>query len=113
MSQFPVTTELRFLKIPTQWSLSREGYLMPEVDQDPQRKLTPILDDPYDLRTEFLKLPHTSKSALRFLNKIGVWSVWRVKTITAKGSQIGTLIPGMRLDGAFGYRHISDLAVVP
>lgn len=86
---------------------------MPEVDRDSQRKLTPILGDPRDLRTEFLKLPHNTKAALKFLNKIGVWSVWRVKTITSEGIRVGTAIPEMRLDGAFGYRHLRELAVMP
>jgi hypothetical protein len=86
---------------------------MPEVEQNPNRRLKLILDDPQDLRTEFLRLPHNVRAALKFLNKIGVWSAWTVKSITSKGVRDGTVIPEMRLDGSFGYRYLRELAVLP
>ena len=86
---------------------------MPDVDQRPQRKLEPILDDPRDLRTEFFKLPHNANAAMKFLRKIGVWNAWKTRTLTSTGWQIGTTIPEMRLDGAFGHRYLSNLAALP
>lgn len=87
--------------------------LLPEVDQSPERKLTQILDDPRDLRTEFLKLPHTEKAALIFLNKIGVWDTYTSRTITSEGSRIGSAFPDWELDGAFGHRYLRKQSVLP
>lgn len=101
------------VRVPTRWSVNDEGLLMPEVDQRPERKPTPILDDPRDLRTEFLKLPHNAESVRKFLEKLGVWSAWKVKSIRSGAMRIGTSVPEWRLDGAFGYRYLSDLAVYP
>src|ERR1035437_1276532 len=113
MSHIPISIELRFLRIPTRWSVSEEGYLMPEVDQRPQRKLTAILDDPRDLRTEFLNLPNKQDAALRFLNKIGLWSTWKARTLIRGQWELGTPIRGQRVEGAFGYRYFSHLAALP
>jgi len=112
MSHLPISIELRLLRIPTRWFLSEEKYLMPELDHA-GRKLEPILDDPGDLRTEFLKLPHNATSALKFLEKIGVWSAWKVRTITSADSRVGTPIRGHSLDGAFGHRYLNGLGVLP
>lgn len=113
MSRVPISVELRFLRIPTRWSVNEESLLMPEVDQNPERKLRPLLDDPRDLRTRFLKLPHNAESARKFLEDIGVWTAWKVKTISSAGWRTGTTLREMLLDGAFGYRYLSDLAVLP
>jgi hypothetical protein len=113
MSHMPISVELRLLRIPTRWSVSEDGYLMPEVDQRPSRKLVPILDDPRDLRTEFLKLPHTTKAAVKFLGKIGVWCTWKIMSIKSGSMSIGSSVPEWRLDGAFGYRYLSHLSVQP
>ena len=75
--------------------------LRPEVDQRWERKLEPILDDPRDLRTEFLKLPHTESAALNFLNKIGVWDI----------EQGRAAISEARLIGNFGYHYLSGTAM--
>jgi hypothetical protein len=75
--------------------------LSPDVDQRWERKLEPILDDPRDLRTEFLKLPHTESAALAFLNKIGVWDI----------EQRQAVIPGAQLVGNFGYHYLSGTAM--
>jgi len=118
MSHLPISAELRFVRIPTQWTREKEELsgrydLAPKVDQHPERKLRPILDDPRDLRTEFFKLPHNEDAALAFLNKIGVWETWKVTTISSGSSREGSTVTGQALDGAFGYRHFRNLAVLP
>jgi hypothetical protein len=122
MSHIPIATEFRFLRIPTNWTrrkerMSGQYMLVPEVDQSPERKLEPILDDPGDLRTEFLKLPHTEKAALTLLKKMGVWAAVRDNqiavrsdgTLVSRESSVG--IRDMLLAGAFGYRDFMGYAL--
>src|SRR5882672_2690784 len=78
MSPIPVSLELRFLRIPTRWARQKEpssGHymLVPKVDQRPERTLDVLKGDPRELRTEFLRLPHSESAALAFLEKIGLW----------------------------------------
>jgi hypothetical protein len=97
--------------------MSGQHALVPEVNQNPERKLEPLLDDPRDLRTEFLKMPHSERAALAFLNKIGVWAAVRDDHVAIRSD--GTLVSGqasvgirdMLLAGDFGYRYFMGRAL--
>ncbi len=97
--------------------MSGQYALVPEVNQSPERKLELVLDDPRDLRTEFLKMPHSESAALSFLNKIGVWAAVKDDHVAVRSD--GTLVSGrasvgireMLLAGHFGYRYFMGRAL--
>jgi len=81
MSRIKIPIEPRFLRIPTVWTRHKgvyhdergqyvEYFFVPNVSQraDPE----PI-EDPWKLRNQFLRMPHTEDAAVQFLDKVGVW----------------------------------------
>jgi hypothetical protein len=100
LAQVPISIQIQFLKVPTQWTVreSQWGWtLVPEVDQDMERKIG-ILDDPWEIRNEFLRLKHTEEAALKFLTKVGIWNA--VEDRQATQASCGKML----LNGYFGHQ---------
>lgn len=69
--------EVGFLVIPTDWSIETAGgqpVAVPEVKPVP-RKCREI--NGWELRERFLRLEHTEKAAVEFLQQVGVWDIVR------------------------------------
>ena len=112
-THFTLPIELQFRAIPTTWTAGEnsdhERVLFPGVSQKSERQLARIAD-PEDIRKEFFKTNLDERSALDFLNGVGVWSAvedWREwqKTTNPRTR-------AMRLQGAFGHRQFRGRAVV-
>jgi hypothetical protein len=119
---FSLPIELRFLTIPTRWTvrdekLSGERCLVPAVDQGVDRRLSRIID-PEDIRKQFFRMAVDEQSALDFLNGVGVWSA--IEDAHQPDGPDGMLLsgnipvgtPDMRLFGAFGHRWINGRASI-
>jgi hypothetical protein len=81
MSRIKLSIEPRFLRIPTVWTRHKavhpdehgeraEYVFVPEVKQNADPEL---IEDPWKLRNEFLRMKHSEDAALQFLSKVGVW----------------------------------------
>jgi hypothetical protein len=108
MPLVPISIEVRFLRIPTRWTVRKSAIsgawmLVPEVNQEMERKLTPI-DDAWELRNQFFRMKHDEKTALDFLNHVGVWSAVADPHASASAG-------GMLLSGHFGHRHFFGRAL--
>ena len=104
MSRIKVPIEPRFLRIPTTWTrktgffhdesgVKTYSFFVPAVRRYEEPEL---IDDPWKLRSEFLKMEHTEDAALRFLNKVGVWE--------AVASAPQSDLKQTTLSGVFGVR---------
>jgi len=87
--------------------------LVPKVDQRPERTLDVLKGDPRELRTEFLRLPHSESAALAFLEKIGLWGAEWDSEVALKyySTQALNCESGDLLCGDFGYRYFSGRPV--
>jgi hypothetical protein len=100
LARFPISIQIRFLRVPTQWTVreSQWGWtLVPEIDQDMERKIS-TLDEPWAIRNDFLRLKHTEEAALKFLTKIGIWNA--VEDHHATKASCGKML----LAGYFGHQ---------
>jgi hypothetical protein len=81
MSRIKLPIEPRFLRIPATWTrktafiheangVKTEDVFVPAVHRNAKADL---IDDPWKLRSEFLRMERTEDAALRFLSKVGVW----------------------------------------
>lgn len=70
---------------------------MPEVEPEDDRKLTTI-DDPWEIRDQFLRLKHTEEATIKFLTQVGVWQAVEDKHVTAASAG------KMLLSGSFGHQ---------
>ena len=85
--------------MPVQWKTCESSWgwtLVPEVDQDEERKLT-VIEDPWEIRGAFLRLKHTEDATVKFLTQVGVWKAIEDKHVTAANRK-------MELAGSFGHR---------
>jgi hypothetical protein len=118
-TRFNIPIELRFEAIRTSWTpreekMSGEWCLVPAVSQRVERRLSPITD-PEDIRKQFFRMKIDEKSALDFLNGVGVWSA--VADTELVNGPNGSLLSGnvpveMRLSGAFGHRWLNGRASI-
>jgi hypothetical protein len=69
---------------------------VPNVDQSMERKLT-VLDDPWEIRNQFLRLKHTEADTIKFLDSVGVWRAVGDRRVTS--STAGPML----LAGWFGH----------
>jgi hypothetical protein len=70
---------------------------VPEVDQSMEREFT-TLDDPWEIRDQFLRLKHTEEATVKFLTQIGVWNAAEDRHVTAASTG------KMLMSGSFGHR---------
>jgi len=105
--------ELQFRGIPTTWTAGENSdnqrVLFPSVSQNDKKRLPPI-DDPEDIRKQFFRAEFDERSALEFLNTVGVWFAvedWRdwEKTTNRRTKS-------MRVRATSGHRHFNGRAVV-
>jgi hypothetical protein len=117
-AHFSLPIELRFLGIPTRWVPRDEDgrrYLIPLVNQRLERKNERIAD-PQGVRKRFFKMKNNEKSALDFLNSVGVWSAEESRDIAVFSDGTlriasGNVVVGEKdsyLAGAFGHRFIQS-----
>jgi hypothetical protein len=102
---FQIGIELRFLGIPTRWMVRHdemhdEQVLFPKVNQRIGRGLASIRD-PWDIRNQFLKMKPDDKSALEFLNQVGVWEADE-DPLAVRGERL--------IAGPFGHRYFMGYA---
>jgi hypothetical protein len=118
MSRIRFSIEPRFLRIPTNWVRYKgvaydedgkgtgrfvertEYFFAPEVDH---RALPELIEDPWKLRNDFLKMKHSEDAALQFLSKIGVWKA-------VDGQEPQSNLPKTALAGNFGLRWFHGCA---
>lgn len=103
--QFQIGVELRFMGIPTRWTVRHdemhdEQVLFPSVNQRIGRGLAPIRD-PWEIRNQFLKMKPDEKSAVDFLNQVGVWDA-DADPLAVRGERL--------IAGAFGHRYFMGYA---
>jgi hypothetical protein len=118
--RFSIAVELRFLGIQTRWVTREEDgkrYLVPLVNQMLERRNERIAD-PDDIRRRFFKMKNDEKSAVEFLNSVGVWSVEEGNiTVWSDGTlRNGRVVVGEKgsyLVGAFGHRFIQSGRALP
>jgi hypothetical protein len=101
MTRIPMAIELRFLRVPTRWTMRKDNVsgawmLVPEINQDLERRLTTI-EDAWELRNQFFRMKHDENAAFKFLNQIGVWRAHADCHVPASTGS-------MLLSGAFGHR---------
>jgi hypothetical protein len=112
MSRIKIAIEARFLAIPANWTRHKsvahdekgehaEYFFAPEVNQKAEPAL---IEDPWKLRNDFLRMKHTEDAAFRFLSKVGVWNV-----VAGQRPQIG--LEKTALEGAFGLRWFQGRAL--
>jgi len=112
-TQFSVPIELQFRGIPTTWTAGEnsdnERVLFPAVSQNEKKRL-PRVDDPEEIRKQFFKTEFDERSALEFLNAVGIWFAvedWRDWQRTRDPR-----IKSMRVRAVSGHREFNGRAVV-
>jgi hypothetical protein len=121
-THFTLPIDLQFSAVPTRWTareekLSGERCLVPAVSQHVERRLSRIAD-PEDIRKQLFRMEIEEKSALDFLNGVGVWSA--IGDAALVNGPNGSLLSGnvpvgiqeMRLSGAFGHRWLDSFASI-
>jgi hypothetical protein len=113
--------DVRFRAIAARWTartdlLREERFLVAAVHESKQRRGHPV-KDPYALRAAFFKLALNEKSALHFLDSVGVWSATDGDTERGSDGRLrsGRATVGLnesQIVGAYGHRWFNARASI-
>lgn len=113
-THFSLPIEVRFQAIPTTWAAGENSdgqrVLFPAVSQSKKRRLAPV-EEPEEIRKRFFKMGDDEKSALEFLNSVGVW--YAVNDMRGGLEEVSDpRILAMRFQGTFGSTYFNGRAMV-
>ena len=102
MSSHSINLKLLFVRLPIRWEAKevsgRQIFVPVRIGKSGQRRAMAI-EDAADLSREFMRMEHSEKAGLQFLNKVGAWKVTKRDSLNRADRDI-------TLDGAFGYRRV-------
>lgn len=109
MTRISIPIEIRFLRIPAEWTCDHRNHgrdfgsqLLPTVLKSKPQSL-----DGWAIRNCLLRLPHTEAAAIKFLNEVGVW--WAEESYPDPRSPL--FRQERRIDDAYGGRYFAGKAL--